>query len=135
MVHLLEHLRFWLRCPSFLLSKSASRLKLIQSVVQVGILGMCHKFNFQGLAPRILGLRVASPKFQEPISRVLGVRVPCLIVLVLGSLVSGSCVPESWVSGSRVSSGSCSQDSGSQARKSQVPGSWVLQSHIPWSEF
>ena len=32
---------FWLRCRSFLLSKFASQLKLIQSVVWVRILGIC----------------------------------------------------------------------------------------------
>ena len=37
---------------------------------------LCHKFNSQGPALRILGLRVASLKSQGPSSRVLGVRVP-----------------------------------------------------------
>ena len=39
-----------------------------------------HKFNSQGPALRILGLRVAISKSQGPISRVLGVRVPRLRV-------------------------------------------------------
>ena len=63
-----------------------------------------HKFNSQGPALRILGLRVAISKAQGPISRVLCVRVPGSWVsesrvsgsLVLGSLVSGL---RSWVSG------------------------------------
>ena len=40
LVHLLEPLIFRLRYPSFLLSKFASQLKL-QSMVRVGILGIC----------------------------------------------------------------------------------------------
>ena len=36
---------------------------------------LCHKFNSQGPALRILGVKVAIPKFQGPIFRVLGVRV------------------------------------------------------------
>ena len=69
MVHQLEHLSFRFICTSFLLSKFATQLKLIQSVV--------HKFNSQGPALTILVLRVASPKFQGLRYRVLGVRVPC----------------------------------------------------------
>ena len=69
--------------------------KLIQSVVRVGILGMCHKFSSQGPALRILGLRVASLKSRRPSSRVLSVRVPVpgfwVPVLRVSSLrVSGS---------------------------------------------
>ena len=55
-----------------------------------------HKFNFQGPALRILGLRVAISKSQGPISRVLGVRVP-------GRRVPGSQVAEFRVSGPGVS--------------------------------
>ena len=40
LVDLLEALSFRLRCPSFLLSKFASNLKLIQSMVRVRILGI-----------------------------------------------------------------------------------------------
>ena len=36
-----------------------------------------HKFNFQGPALRILGLRVPISKSHSPTSRVLGARVPC----------------------------------------------------------
>ena len=65
---------FWLRCPSFILSKFASQLKLIQSVVRVKILGIC----VTSLIMRVLlsGFWVAISKSQGPISRFLGVRVP-----------------------------------------------------------
>ena len=49
-----------------------------------------HKFNFQGPALRILGLGVAISKSQGPISRVLGVKVPCPRVPVPGSQDPGS---------------------------------------------
>ena len=55
-----------------------------------------HKFNFQGPALKILGLRVTISKSQGPISRVLGVKVP-------GRRVPGSRVAGLRVSGSRVS--------------------------------
>ena len=97
---------FWLRCPSFLLSKFASELKLIQSVVRVRILGIC-------ITSSVLGLRVASSKYQGPICRVLGVRVPCPRVPVPRSWVSGSQSPR--VLGLRVL-GSGSQVSGSWSR-------------------
>ena len=42
-----------------------------------------HKFNSQGPALRILGLRVAISNSQGPISRLLGVSVPCPRVSVL----------------------------------------------------
>ena len=61
---------------------------------------MCHKFNSQGPALRILDLRVANAKSQGPSFRVLGVRVP-----VLGSQVSESQGLESqcpWVPGLRI---------------------------------
>ena len=41
LVLLLKPLSFRLRCPSFLLSKLISQIKLIQAVVQVGILKIC----------------------------------------------------------------------------------------------
>ena len=82
---------FWLSYPSFLLSKFTSQLKLIQSVVLAGILGIC----VTSWILRILCLRVTIPKSQGPISRVLGVRVPCPRVPVSGAWVSGSRVPRS----------------------------------------
>ena len=82
---------FWLRCPSFSLSKFTSQLKSIQSVVLVGILGIC----VTSWILRILGLRVTISKSQRPISRVLGVRVSCPRVPVSGARVSGSRVPGS----------------------------------------
>ena len=67
---------------------------------------LCHKFSSQGPALKILGLRVASPKFQGPSSGVLGVRVLYLRVsdcrvLGLRVLHSGSQVSGSKVSRSR----------------------------------
>ena len=84
-----------------------------------------HKFNSQGPALRILGLRVAISNSQGTISRVLGVRVPCPRFPVRGSWVSGSQstrvpgsrLPESRVSGSRVSG-------------SGVPGLRILRSRV-----
>ena len=78
LVHLIEPLSFRLRCPSFLLSKFASQLKLIQSVVWVGILGICVTSSI---------VRVLLSGFWIPGSQVPTLRDP---------------VPGSWVSGSRV---------------------------------
>ena len=72
-----------------------------------------HKFNSEGPALRILGLRVAIFKFQGPISRFLGVRVPesqghefqspgSQVLRVLGSQVSVLRVLGSQVSGLRI---------------------------------
>ena len=61
-----------------------------------------HKFNSQGPALRILGLRVAISNSQGPISRVLGVRVPCPRVQVRGSWVSVSLSPRVPASSLRV---------------------------------
>ena len=69
-----------------------------------------HKFDSEGPALRILGLRVAISKSQGPISRVLCVRVPVL----------GSRVPELRVSGS--------WDLRSQGPRSPVSGPG---SHVP----
>ena len=105
LVHLLEQLSFGLRCLSFWLLKFASQLKLIQSVVRVGILGIC----VTGPALGNLGLRVTSSEFQGPSSRVPCPRVPesgvsgsrVLGLRVPGSRVSGSRMSGSWVSGLR----------------------------------
>ena len=103
---------FWLSCPSFLLSKFTSQLKLIQSVVLAGILGIC----VTSWILRILCLRVTIPKSQGPISRGLGVRVPC------------PTVPRSQASGSRVSE---SQGPGSQGPGLQVPESHGTGTQTP----
>ena len=101
---------FRLRCPNFLLSKFVSQLKLIQSRVRVGILGICVTSSIL----RVLlsgfwtsGSQMPSPKdpvsgsqFQGPGSQ--SPRVSSLSVL------------ESRVSGS--------QDPGSQGPVSQGPG-------------
>ena len=102
-------LSFRLRCPIFLLSKFVSQLKLIQSVVRVGILGICVTRSV--LRVLFLGfwvseLQVPSPRnpvlggpscqglvSQGPRVRVLGLRFPGL--RVPGSRVSGSQDPGS----------------------------------------
>ena len=93
---------------------------------------LCHKFNSQDPALRILDLRVANPKSQGSSSGVRGVRVP-----VLGSWVSGSCVlgfqshrfqlPRSRVSGSQDLKSQCPRAAslrgpGLRVSGSQVPG-------------
>ena len=101
-----EPQRFWQTCPSFLSSKFASQIKLIQSVVGDQLLVS----GSQGPICRVLGVRiscpiVASPKFQlsrAPSPRVHGPRVP-------GSQDLGSWVP-----------GLGSQGRGSQGLNSQV---------------
>ena len=80
---------FWLRCPSFLLSKFASQLKLIQSVVRVGILGICVTISM--LRVLFSGFWVSELQFPSPRDS------------FPESWESGSHVPESRVSGSRVS--------------------------------
>ena len=98
LVHLLEHLRFWLRCLSFLLLKFASQLKLIQSVLRVGILGICFPSSI---------LRVLLSGFW-----VSGLQFPSSRDPFPGSWVSRSRVWSSLVSGSQgpVVSGPGSQD-------------------------
>ena len=61
--HLLEHLSFWLRCPSFLLSKFASQLRLIHSVVRVGLLGICVTSSI--LRVLLSGFWVSGLQFQS----------------------------------------------------------------------
>ena len=90
---------------SFLLSKFAWELKLIQSVVRFGILGICVTSSI--LRVLLSGFWVSGwvtiSKYQGSFSRVLDVRAP-----------------EFWVSGSRISG-------------SQVSGSWGLRSQGPRS--
>ena len=120
---------FWLRCPSFLLSKFSSQLKLIQSVVRVRILGICFTSSnlrvllsgFWDFALRILAICNS----QIPISRVLGVRVSCPRVPVRGSWVAGSRVPGSIPE---------SQGHNSQSPGSQGPGVPGLRVPGPGSE-
>ena len=92
LVHLLGFLSFRLSCTRFLLSKFAPQLKLIQSASRV-TRSLCHKFNFQGPALKIVGLTAASPNFPRPRSSVLSVRIPFPRVPALGSRVSGSYLP------------------------------------------
>ena len=86
LVHLLEHLSFRFRCPSFLLSKFASQLKLIQSVVWVQILVICVTSSI---------LRILLAQFQVSASQVQSTRDP-----VPGSWWPGCHVPESQFQGS-----------------------------------
>ena len=117
MVHLLEHLSFWLRYPSFLLSKFASQLKLIQSVARVEKLGICVTSSV---------LWVLLSRFWVSGSQVSSAREP-----VPGSWVSGSHVPGSQFQGSWCQ-GPLSQ--GPRVRESQslmVLGSRVPRSRVP----
>ena len=79
-------LSFWLRCPRFLLSKFASQLKLLQSVVRIRILGICVISSI--LRVLLSGFWVSESQFPSPRD------------LFPGSWVSGSQCPR--VSGSRV---------------------------------
>ena len=67
-------LSFRLRCPSFLLSKFASQLKLIQPVVRVGMLGICVTVKFSGSCSQ--DSRSQCRMSHGPSSGVIGVRVP-----------------------------------------------------------
>ena len=87
------------RAPKFL--TQTPQLFIIKICFAIKINSICgagrdtwnlhHKYNSQGPALRILGLRVIVSKNQGHISRILGVRVPCSRVQVPGSRVSGSC--------------------------------------------
>ena len=115
LVHLLQRLNFWLRYPSYLLSKFATQLKLIQSVVWVEIHGICFASStFRVLLSGfwVSGLQYPSPRDPFPVPvpgfpvpgsqspRVPGPRIPG--VRVPGSRVAGSWGPGSQVSGSQV---------------------------------
>ena len=119
LVHLLEHLSFRLRCSSFLLSKFATQLKLIQSVVRVGILGVCVTSSI---------FRVLLSGFWVSKSQVSSFRHP-----VPGSLVSGSHapVPESSVSGFRVPGSQSHRFPGPRVPGIKVPGLRVLAFRVP----
>ena len=103
---------FWLRCPSFLLSKFASQLKLIQSVVWVKILGICVTSSI--IRVLLSGFWVSKSQFLSPRdlfsgSWVLGSQSPRVLgsrdleSRVSGSQGSGPKGSESVVSGCRVS--------------------------------
>ena len=152
-------LSFGLRYPSFLLSKFVSQLKLIQSVVRIGILGICVTSSIL----RVLlsgfwtsGSQIPSPRdpvlgswVSGPSSRVLSVRVSCLRVLEpqvpdsrvsgpgsQGPRVSSLSVLRSWisgfqVSGSRVSGSRVSGSQGPRVPGVRVSGSRVSVSWVP----
>ena len=119
LVHILEHLSFRLRYTSFLLSKFAIQLKLIQSVVRVGILGVCGTSSI---------LRILLSGFWVSGSQVPSSRDPDP-----GSWVSGFHVPGSQFQGPGCQ-GLVSQGHrflGSQAPEFLDPGSWSQSSRIP----
>ena len=111
------------RCPSCLLSKCTSQLKLIQSVVRVGILGICvtssmlmvlhsgfwiSESQFQSPRDAFAGFWVSGPhvsefQFQGPAShgsRILDLRVSrSQGQSFQGCKVSGS---RTWISGSQI---------------------------------
>ena len=118
LVHLLQHLSSWLRWSSFLLSKFASQLKLIQSVVHVGILGIWVTISI---------LRVLLSGFW-----VSGLQFPSSRDLFLGSCVSGSHFTESQFQGP-VSQGPRSQSPGSHCPRFQGPRVPGLRSQDPRS--
>ena len=106
--------KFLTQLPNFLLSKFASQFK-VNSICGAGrdTWNLHHKFNSQGPALRILGLRVAISKSHRPSSRVLCVGLLC------------PRVPES--QGTRSQSPGCQ---GLRASDLRVPvlkvlGSWV----------
>ena len=103
---------FWLRCPTFLLSKFTSQLKLIQSVVRVRILGICVTSSVF----RVLHSGFWVSKYQFSIPR----------DLFPGSLVSGSHVPES-----QFESLGCQ---GPVFQDPRVPGSHLQESQDPDSQ-
>ena len=129
LVHLLEHLSFRLRCPKFLLSKFAEQLKLIQSVEQVGIVGVYVTSSI---------FRVLFSEFWVSGSQIASSRDP-----VPGSWVSGSHVPGSQFQGPGCQ-GPVSQSHrfpgprvlgpGSQSPTSQGPGSQSLRISGPGSQ-
>ena len=88
--------KFLNQMPKLFIIKICFSIK-VYSICGVGwdTWNLRHKFNSQGSALRVLGLRVEIFKSQGPISRVMCVRIP-----VPGSWASASFVPESGVSGS-----------------------------------
>ena len=126
LVHLLEHLSFWLSCLTFYYQNLLHNLKLIQSMVRVEILGICITSSI--LRVLLSGFWVSESQFPSPTDpfpgswvsgsyapescvwgscvpgtqnpRVLGPRVPG--VRVLGPQISGSRFSRFWDSGSQV---------------------------------
>ena len=86
--------KFLTHIPWLFVIKTCFTIK-VNSIIGAGrdTWNLCHKFNSQDLAFRILGLRVAISKPQGPSSRFLGPRVP--YCRVPKSQVSGSQGPES----------------------------------------
>ena len=91
LVHLLEHLSFWLSCLTFYYQNLLHNLKLIQSVVRVEILGICITSSI--LRVLLSGFWVSESQFPSPTD-------PVPESCVWGSRVPGS--QNSWVLGPRV---------------------------------
>ena len=92
---------FWLRCPSFLLSKFASQLNLIQFVLRVRILGIWVKSSILRLLLSVFWVsepQFPSPRDLFPGSWVSGSKSP----RVSGPRVLGLRVSGSWFKGLRV---------------------------------
>ena len=109
-------LSFRLECPTFFIIKICFTIK-VNSICGAGrdTKNLCHKFNSQSPALRILDLRVANPKSQGSSSGVLGVRVP-----VPGSCVSGSCVIGSWSPRSQILESRVSESEGLESQCPRV---------------
>ena len=130
MFHPLQHQSFQLICPSFLLSKFASQLKIIKSVMRFWILGIYVSSSVLmvlGLRFQVSESQVSSPRDPVPGSRVSLLCVPGSSVPGLRAQIPGFRTPWSRVSWSRVPGFrvSGSQDSGSQGLVSESPWSRV----------
>ena len=101
LIHLLEPLGFRLR---FFIIKICFTFK-VNTICGAGrdTRSLCQKFNSQDPTLRILGLRVASPKFQGPNSRVPCPRILCPRVPEFQDLGPRAPDPGSQVSESQVS--------------------------------
>ena len=127
------------RCPSFSLSKFASQLKSIQSLVQVGILGICVTSSiFRVLLSEFWtsGLKIQSPRDLVPGSWVSGSQFQspgCQGLVSQGPKVPGPrfAGPGFRVSGSQGLESRCPRVSGLRVPGLMVPGSRVSGSQDP----
>ena len=133
---------FWLRCPTFLLSKFASQLKLIQSVVRVRILGICVTSSVLRVLHSgfwVSKYQFSIPRDLFPGSRVSGSHVPesqfeglgCQGPVFQGPRVPGSHLPESQGPGSQSPGSQGLRVLGSRVSGSWGPGSQVSGSQVP----
>ena len=133
---------FWLRCPTFLLLKFASQLKLIQSVVRVRILGICvtsSVFRVLHSGFWVSKYQFSIPRDLFPGSRVSGSHVPesqfeglgCQGAVFQGPRVPGYHLPESQGPGSQSPGSQGLRVLGSRVSGSWSPGSQVSGSQVP----